>query len=149
MNTSLDYRVLTDPACPVGRAIGERSDELVSGSKTVSSVWRATWGLMYPEDLREIFDETVLDGFRRRLIAELNPHYRDRPERQLQLIGSPGEPFDSSMETEDGRSPVGDAVVTEVVLRDGVPQYGLACPGGSSLLLAVVRTRPRTAQDKW
>ena len=143
MNT-LDYQVLTD--CPVGRAC--LSNELVH--PRLADKWRAQFGLTNGEDLREIFDETVLDGFRRRLIAELNPHYRDRPERQLQLIGSPGEPFsDLTMMTEDGYSPVGDAVVTEVVLRDGVPQYGLACPQGGPLLLAVVRTRPRTAQDKW
>ena len=142
MNT-LDYQVLTD--CPVGRAC--LSNELVH--PRLADKWRAQFGLTNGEDLREIFDEPCLEAWRQRMIAEINPHYRDLPERQLQLIGSPGEPFDSSMETEDGRSPVGDAVVTEVVLRDGVPQYDLACPGGSSLLLAVVRTRPRTAQDKW
>jgi len=47
------------------------------------------------------------------------PHYRDRPERQLVFVGGPGEPFEPLMETEDGRSPAGDAVVSEVVLRDG------------------------------
>ncbi len=136
-----DWWVLSRAGCTVGEAIIERADNLIAGGRAKAASWRAPWGFTFPEDLRGI-PETVLDGWRQRLIAELNPRYRDRPERQLVLVGSPGEPFESSMETEDGRSPVGDAVVSEVVLRDGVPQYGLACPGGSPLLLAVVRTRP-------
>ena len=144
MNT-LDYQVLTD--CPVGRAC--LSNELVH--PRLADKWRAEFGLTNGEDLREIFDEPCLEAWRQRMIAEINPHYRDQPKRQLRIVGSPGEPFsDLTMMTEDGYSPMEeDSVVIEVVLRDGVPQYGLACPGGSSLLLAVVRTRPRTAQDKW
>ena len=45
-------------------------------------------------------------------------------------------------EQREVQHPVGDAVVSEVVLRDGVPQCGLACRGGSPLLVAVVRTKP-------
>lgn len=136
-----DWWVLSRAGCTVGEAIIERADNLIAGGRAKAASWRAPWGFTFPEDLRGL-PETVLDGWRQRLISELNPRYRDRPERQLVLVGSPGEPFESSMETEDGRSPVGDTVVSEVVLRDGVPQYGLACPGGSPLLLAVVRTRP-------
>jgi hypothetical protein len=136
-----DWWVLSRAGCAVGEAIIERADNLIAGGLAKAASWRAPWGFTFPEDLRGL-PETVLDGWRQRLISELNPRYRDRPERQLVLVGSPGEPFESSMETEDGRSPVGDAVVSEVVLRDGVPQYGLACPGGSPLLVAVVRTKP-------
>ncbi|WP_375757345.1 hypothetical protein [Corallococcus exercitus] len=136
-----DWWVLSRAGCAVGEAIVERADNLIAGGRAKAASWRAPWGFTFPEDLRGL-PETLLDGWRQRLIAELNPRYRDRPERQLVLVGHPGEAFESSMETEDGRSPVGDAVVSEVVLRDGVPQYGLACPGGSPLLLAVVRTSP-------
>ena len=73
------------------------------------------------------------------MIHELNPYYIGREKRQLILTGSPGEPLDTWVDTDDGKRPIGDATVGEVVMRDGVPQYGLACPGGSPLLRAVVR----------
>lgn len=136
-----DWWVLTRPGCTVGNTISRRVDSLIAGGRARATSWRAPWGITYPEDLREL-PEATLDAWRLRLIAELNPHYRDRPERQLVLVGKPGEAFDSSMETEDGYYPVGDSVISEVVKREGVPQYGLACPGGSPLLLAVVRVIP-------
>ena len=136
-----DWWIISRAECPVGEKIKEMADTLVAGGSAKAASWRAPWGFTYPEDLRAL-PETDLESWRQRLISELNPRYNDRPERQLLLVGNPGEPFESSMETEDGRSPVGDAVVSEVVLRDGVPQLGLACLGGSPLLLAVVRTKP-------
>lgn len=137
---TIDWWLLSSPSCPVGRAIGERSDDLVAGGKTGSSGWRAPWGLAHPEDLRELFDEPALDAWRKRMVAELNPHYRGRPERCLAIIGAPGDVFESSIMEPAGAVPVGDAVVEDVVQRQGERQNGLACPGGSPLLLAIVRT---------
>jgi hypothetical protein len=136
---TMDWWVLSSPSCPVGRTIGERSDGLVAGGKTGPPRWRAPWGLAHPEDLRELFDETVLDAWRKRMVAELNPHYGDLPERCLSIIGAPGDVFESSIMEPAGAVPVGDAVVEDVARRQGERQYGLACPGGSALLLAVVR----------
>ena len=139
-----DWWVLSSAGCAVGQMIIERAEELIAGGHAKRMSWRAPWGFTFPEDLRGRTEltEIVLDKWRQRMIDELNPYYPDRGERQLTLVGSPGEPFDSSMETQDGRNPIGDTVVSEVVLRDGVQQYGLGCPGGSPLLLAVVCTQP-------
>ncbi len=137
---TVDWWLLSSSSCPVGRAIGERSNDLVAGGKTGSSGWRAPWGLAHPEDLRDLFDEPALDAWRKRMVAELNPHYRGRPERCLSIIGAPGDVFESSIMEPAGAVPVGDAVVEDVVQRQGERQNGLACPGGSPLLLAIVRT---------
>lgn len=137
---TVDWWLLSSSSCPVGRAIGERSEDLVAGGKTGSAGWRAPWGLAHPEDLRELFDEHSLDAWRKRLVAELNPYYRGRPERCLSIIGAPGDVFESSIMEPAGTVPVGDAVVEDVVQRQGERQSGLACPGGSPLLLAIVRT---------
>jgi hypothetical protein len=137
---TVDWWVLSNPACPVGRVIADRADDLVAGGAAGSLGWRAPWGLAHPEDLRELFDEPTLDAWRKRMVSELNPHYRDRQERCLSLTGAPGDVFELSTMEPAGAVPVGDAVVEDVVERQGVRQFGLACPGGSPMLLALVRT---------
>ena len=133
-----DYWVLVKQDCEVGRFIVERGDSLLGVGPGEAFTWRATWGLMVPKDLRNL-PETVLDVWRRRLIQEINPYYTGRQDRQLILTGMPGEPLTSLVDTEDGERPIGDAFVQEAVMRGGVPQYGLVCPGGSPLLLAIVK----------
>ncbi len=142
---TVDWWVLSKPSCPVGRAISERADQLVAGGGAKAPGWRAPWGLAYPEDLRKLAVESSLDAWRQRLVNELNPYYVNHPERCVALVGKPGDVFEVSTMEAEGAPPVGDAVVAEVVEREGVPQLGLACPGGSPLLLAVVRTRPARA----
>jgi hypothetical protein len=136
---TLDSRVLLDEACPVGRLLSDRADELIPGGNAGTPTWRATWGLSYPEDLRELLDEDQLDTWRQRMMRELNGAYGEDGQRQLALTGQAGAIFEPSTMDVEGAPPVGDAVVREVVARDGVAQHGLACPGGSPLLLAVVR----------
>ena len=136
---TLDSRVLLDGACPVGRLLNERADELVPGGRAGVATWRATWGLTHPEDLRELLDEAVLDGWRKRMIDEINDAYPGSKTRQLVLTGKKGAIFEPSTMDVEGAPPVGDAIIEDLVARDGVPQHGLACPGGSPLLLAVVR----------
>ena len=136
---TLDSRVLLDEACPVGRLLSDRADELIPGGKAGAPTWRATWGLSHPEDLRELLGEEQLDTWRLRMMRELNGAYEENGQRQLALTGQAGAIFEPSTMDVEGAPPVGDAVVREVVARDGVPQHGLACPGGSPLLLAVVR----------
>jgi hypothetical protein len=139
---TIDWWLLSMPSCPVGQKIGERSDDLVAGGKMGSRGWRAPWGLAHPEDLRELFDEPTLEVWRKRMIAELNPRYLGRPERCLSIVGAPGDVFESSIMEVEGSVPIGDATVDTVVDRQGTRQQGLACPGGSPLLLAIVRSRP-------
>lgn len=136
-----DWLALSTQGCVAGEAIIARADELIAGGAARRALWRAPWGFTFPEDLREL-PESALDEWRRGMMAALNPYYEGRPERQLRLVGGPGEPFDSAMESADASGPIGDAIVDEVVERDGIPQHGLACPGGSPLLLAIVRTAP-------
>ena len=137
-----DWWVLGAEGCPVGRVIKQHTDQLMPGGAEACARWRAHWGLEYPEDLRELCDEDMLARWSERMVRDLNPYYRDAPERHLARTGDLGDLFESStMETDS--EVAGDAVVTEVVARDGVPQHGLACPGGGALLLAVVRTEPK------
>jgi hypothetical protein len=136
---TLDSRVLLDEACPVGRLLSDRADELIPGGKAGAPTWRATWGLSHPEDLRELLGEEQLDTWRQRMMRELNGAYEENGQRQLALTGQAGAIFEPSTMDVEGALPVGDAVVREVVAQDGVAQHGLACPGGSPLLLAVVR----------
>lgn len=136
---TLDSHVLLDGSCPVGRLLNERADELVPGGRDGATAWRATWGLSHPEDLRELLDEAVLEGWRKRMIDELNDAYPGEKARQLVPTGEKGAVFEPSTMDVEGDPPVGDAIVEDLVARDGVPQHGLACPGGSPLLLAVVR----------
>ena len=138
---TLDSCVLLDDSCPVGRLLKERADELIPGGSDSAATWRATWGLSHPEDLRNLLDEAVLDGWRKRMIAELNDGYPGEKARQLVLTGEKGGLFERSAMDVEGDPPAGDAIVEALVDRDGVPQHGLACPEGSPLLLAVVRTR--------
>jgi hypothetical protein len=141
---TVDWWVLSNPECPVGRAVAEGSEDLIAGGSQGAPGWRASWGLSHPEDLRGriCFDEQTLDVWRKRMATDLNKHYLKRPDRCLAITGAVGDVFETStMESPDSQ-PVGDAVVVEVVKRDGVRQHGLACPGGSPLLLAVVNTRP-------
>ena len=139
---TIDWWLLSSPNCPVGNAIKERVDDLIAGGKAGASGWRAPWGLAHPEDLRELFDEAALDTWRKRMVAELNPYYSGRAERCLSIIGASGDVFESQIMETAGAAPIGDAVVEEVILREGERQHGLACRGGSPLLVAIVRTRP-------
>jgi len=137
-----DSRVLLDDRCPVGRVLLEQVEELIPGGGHGCDGWRATWGLSHPEDLRTHFGEAELDTWRNRMVRELNAAYAELRERRLLLTGQEGALFEpSTMEAGDD-APVGDAIVERVVNRDGVPQHGLACPGGSPLLLAVVKVKP-------
>lgn len=138
---TIDWWLLSRPTCPVGRAIAERADDLVAGGQAGSKAWRAPWGLAHPEDLRKLFDESTLDLWRKRMVAELNPHYLGHPERCLAITGASGDVLESSIMEAEGSLPVGDAIVADVVERDGKGQHGLACPGGSPLLIAIVRTK--------
>ena len=142
---TLDSHVLLDGSCPVGRLLNERADELVPGGRDGAATWRATWGLSHPEDLRELLAETLLDQWRTRMIDGLNEAYRGETARQLVLTGEKGAVFEPSTMDVEGDPPVGDAIVEDLVARDGVPQHGLACPGGSPLLLAVVSVRSSEA----
>lgn len=139
---TLDSRVLLDKECPVGSFLGDHADELIPGGSAGAATWRATWGLSHPEDLRKRFNEQELDTWRQRMMRELNKAYEHKGQRQLALTGQPGAIFELSTMDLEGAPPVGDAIVSEVVARDGVTQYGLACPGGSALLLAIVRVNP-------
>ena len=136
-----DYWVLTkEKDCRVYNLITKLGEERILGvAPNAAHEWKATWGMMYPMELREL-PESVLDAWRRRLVQELNPYYNGRANRQLILTGMPDEPLTSLADTEDGKRPIGDAWVTEPATRNGVLQYGLACPGGCALLLAVVKT---------
>lgn len=139
-----DWWVLSRPDCPVGRSVVQAADELIAGGREEALWWRAPWGLKHPEDLRERlgFNEISLEVWRSRMIAELNKFYVGRDERNLNETGFAGEAFQVSTMEDPSYQPVGDTVVVEVIHRDGVPQYGLACPGGSPLLLAIVKTKP-------
>jgi hypothetical protein len=139
---TVDWWLLSTSRCPVGRAIAERSDELVVGGRGGANAWRARWGLTHPEDLRALFEEPTLDVWRKRMVAELNPHYPNSPERCLSIIGHPGDVFEASIMEAEGSISIGDATVDAVVERQGKAQHGLACPGGSPLLLAIVRAKP-------
>ena len=137
-----DYMVLIGENCPVGRMIRSRADDLMPGGNKGSGTWRATWGLLHPEDLREQFDEATLKAWRSRMIDGINSTYPGRVDRQLSLVGEPGAPFEESVMQADGKRPIGDSIVQSVALRDNIPQQGLACPGGNPLLLAVVNASP-------
>lgn len=131
---TIDYWVLFDESCEVARVLKARASDFVPGGTS----WRATWGLTHPEDLRELLGEPALDRWRARMIANLNPAYAGQPDRQLALTGQEGAAFEESTMQADGEVPAGDSTVTGIVARNGIPQHGLACPGGSPLLLAVV-----------
>ncbi len=139
-----DWFVLSKADCPVGKVLAESTEGLIAGGRQGAINWRASWGFTHPEDLRERlhFDEKTLDVWRTRMVTELNKHYAGRPDRSLAITGEVGAFFElSTMECPEAQ-PVGDAAVVEMVERDGVPQHGIACPGGSPLLLAVVKTIP-------
>jgi hypothetical protein len=138
---TIDWWVLANPNSLVGQTISERANDLVVGGASGAARWRAPWGLTHPEDLRELFEEKDLNAWRIRVIDELNPHYQGNLERCLLITGAAGDVFESSTMETEGPAPVGDATVTEVVERQGLAQQGLACPGGSPILLAVVRTQ--------
>lgn len=137
-----DAWVLFGTDCTVGRFIRSQAEQLVPGGTAGLRKWRAPWGLTHPEDLRLRFSEEALDRWRRRVSEELAGYYPEQPERRLGVTGKAGDVFElSTMETASGHEPVGDTMVESVVERDGVPQHGLASPGGSPLLLAVVHLR--------
>ncbi|GEM_PF-4830376 len=142
---TIDWWVLSRPECPVGSAVLECIDDLIPGGIEGAAGWRASWGFSHPEDLRGRMriDETALERWRLRMVSSLNKHYEEHPERCLTITGSVGEAFELSTMESQNSQPIGDAVVVEVVERDGVAQHGLTCPGGSPLLLAVVITTPK------
>ncbi len=139
-----DWWVLSQRDCPVGRAVADGADDLIAGGRDGAAGWRAPWGLTHPEDLRGRlgFDEPTLEAWRARMASGIKKYYVKRPDRCLAITGMVGEGFETSTMEDPHGPPVGDAVVVDVVLRDGIPQHGLACPGGSPLLLAVVSTKP-------
>ncbi len=144
-----DWWVLSQPDCPVGKVVVDGADELIAGGRDGAAGWRAPWGFTHPEDLRGRFgfDEPTLEAWRERMVNGINKYYAKRPERCLVITGMVGESFETSTLEDPNGPPVGDAVVVEVVLRDGIPQHGIACPGGSPLLLAVVSTKPVVQQE--
>ena len=139
--STIDAWVLLDESCVVGRALRARAENLLPGGDAGRYKWRATWGIKFPEDLRNMFDEPTLAVWRMRMIEDLNPAYDRRPQRQLTLVGYVGHTFEGSTMEARGHAPQGDSVVEALVKRDGTPQQGLACPGGSPLLLAVVKAK--------
>ena len=145
--STIDAWVLLDERCPVGRVLGSRAEDLLPGGRDGRRRWRATWGVTYPNELRDMFDEASLQAWRARVIAHMSPAYEGRPGRQLVLTGQAGAVFERSTMEADFDVPRGDAVVAAVVERDGIPQHGLACPGGSPLLLAVVRAMPEIDRE--
>lgn len=141
---TVDWWVLSKSDCPVGRAVADGSNDLIAGGRTGAVRWRASWGFRHPEDLRLRFgfDERTLDKWRTRMATEINMYYEGRPDRCLAIPGLAGDIFETSTMEDSNGQPIGDAVVVEIMKRDGVPQHGLACPGGNPLLLAVVNTKP-------
>lgn len=136
-----DWHVVASPGCAVGQDIRRRPDEYILGGEAQAARWRAPWGIAHPEDFRERFDERTLATWQERVVTELAVYYPDRPERCPCITGIVGHPYELSTMEQVGDETIGDAVVAEVVERNDVPQHGLACPGGSALLFAVVRTQ--------
>ena len=141
--STIDAWILLDTHCAIGRFLDERqnADSLLPGGYDGRFRWRAAWGIIYPEDLRDQFDEKSLNTWRCRMINELNCAYEGDPERQLVVTAHTGDVFEPSTMEARGEVLRGDAVVETVLERDEFPQHGLACPGGSPLLLAIVKAK--------
>lgn len=109
--------------------------------------WTAPMGFFDGEILREEIDESALDAWRNHLMEAFRKYYSNNPERQLERVGAAGEPVHVAMNVVDENGelfvPVGDHVVSETVVRDEVPQYGIMTPGGNALLFACVRAEPK------
>lgn len=135
-----DWWALTHASteCPVTRAIRGDPERYTGLEPALAPMWTAPQGLRTLADLRRVFDEATLASWAARLLRDLNPAYDGRLGRQLRLLAPAGEPYDASTMKTLGTFPLAHANVVAVGEREGIPQRGLGCPGGTPLLYAIV-----------